>query len=47
MTETLRGKIKEEIYEALDPKPMSEQELKQFLQDSLGYTATDASESID
>jgi hypothetical protein len=47
MTETIRGKIKEEIYESLDPKPMPVEGLKKFLMETLGYTATDASESLD
>lgn len=47
MTETIRGKIKEEVYESLDPKPMPKEDLKKFLMETLGYTATDASESLD
>lgn len=47
MTETIRGKMTEEIYQGLGSKPMPVQELKAYLKDTLGYTETDASESID
>lgn len=47
MTETIRGKMAEEIYAGLEPKPMPVQELKTYLKDNLGYTETDASESVD
>lgn len=47
MTETIRGKMAEEIYEALEPKPMPKEDLKQFLMENFKYTATDASESVD
>lgn len=47
MTETIRGKMAEEIYEGLEPKPLPSKELKQYLKDNLGYTETDASESVD
>lgn len=47
MTETIRGKLREEIYQGLEPRPMPLPDLKQEVKALLGYTDTDASESLD
>lgn len=47
MTETIRGKLVEDIYAGLEPRPLPISDLKQELKALLGYTETDASESLD